>query len=94
MSGLKLKILVNERFKIGTTFVTLTKIRSASEFTVSLDKAMIEVYDIDDRRPTQVMPGVTLQAGRGDKPHRATVIINAPPNVKIERLNHTDERFA
>lgn len=92
--GLRLKILAGERFKIGNVFATVTRIKSPTDFTLSLDRSMIEVFEIGQAHSVEVMPGIHVQAGHGGTRERCTVIIDAPSHVRIERLTHSDERFA
>jgi hypothetical protein len=92
--GLKLKILSGERFKIGQVYATVTKIKSPTDFVISLERSLIETFEIGQAHAVEVMPGVRIQAGHGGTRDRCTVIIEAPSHVRIERLTHSDERFA
>jgi hypothetical protein len=101
MPGLKIGILLHEQFKIGNILVTMKQVKGPTNFVVELQKSMKEQFEINDKRPVEVMPGVTIMSGQGVKiekadgriAYRPVVIIDAPEHIKITRLKG-EERFA
>jgi len=94
MPGLRLRILVGERFKIGPVMITLVRIKSPTCFVLEKEGAMTAQFEITDRIPVEIMPNVKVVAAKGDRNYRATVIIDAPKTVRIERMQHENDRFA
>lgn len=96
MPGLKLQILIGERFKIGARYFTLRQVKGPTTVILELEGSMTQQFEVTDHpRGTEVLPGVKIHTLKSDRSHRATIVIEAPKEVRIERLQKTpDERFA
>lgn len=93
MAGLCVRLLKNERLKIGTRFVRLAEIKGNIACMLEVEGAMKQQIEVTTRRSVEILPGVTAVM-RDAKPHRVEMQIVAPPNVRIERLRNSAERFA
>jgi hypothetical protein len=79
-------LLKDERIKIGAVFCRVVKIETPNRFVLEVEGSMLRQYTIDSEKPSEVLPGVTVQAGNGERRYRAAVVINAPANIRISRL--------
>jgi hypothetical protein len=87
--------LIGERFKVGARFITVKQIKSATTVILEVEGSMNAQFEVTDRLPTEILMGVKVIALKSDRPHRATLVIDAPKDVRIERLqNVPSERFA
>ena len=95
MSGLVLGILKNERFKVGEVYVRVVALKSATEFTLEVEGAMLQRYEVNDKTRTEILPQVYVRACEGDRVYRAVFTVEAPPTVRIQRLSKypAAERF-
>jgi hypothetical protein len=86
--GLRLHILVGERFKVGDVFVRLAEIKSPTCFVLEVEGGITARYQIRaDQHPVEILPNVKVKGGVGDRDYRAVMFIDAPKHVRIERLN-------
>lgn len=92
MAGLCVRLLKDERFRIGTRYVRVAQIKP-SACILEVEGPMKQQYEVTTRRPVELMPNVTATV-LDLKPHRVEIQIVAPPAIRIERLKLSDERFS
>jgi hypothetical protein len=83
----KMQILFGERFRVGAFIVKMDSIRSRTSFVLAVYKSMVEKFEITDRLPVEIITGVKVKAGNGDRPYRAWVILEVPESMEVERFN-------
>ena len=89
---LNLGINVGECFRIGSTLVKVVELKPPDRFVIEIQRSLKQRFEISARPPTEILPGVKITAGRQTRQHRAVVCIDAPKDIRIERLQHDPEQ--
>lgn len=91
--ALKICRQLGQQFKIGNVVFTVAKITGPDTFVLERRAGMIQQTQIE-ARPIELLPNVKVSAGKSDRPHRAWITIDAPRDVRIERIPVDTDEFA
>ena len=90
--ALKICLLKGEKFKVGRTEILVAEIKGPEACVLEIRGALIRRYHIDQHQ-NEILPNVRINCGKSDRPHRTWLTIDAPRDVRIERMQHDAARF-
>jgi hypothetical protein len=91
--ALKICRQVGQQFKVGKALLTLAEVKGPECFVLERPGALKQRWTIDTK-PFEILPGVRISAGKSDRPYRAWITIDAPKDVRIERVPVETDEFS
>jgi len=91
--ALKICRSAGQQFRVGNVVFTVVKVRGPQAFIMERQGgAVIQRFEID-HHVNEVLPHVKISAGRSERHGRAWITIDAPRDIRIERIPAEVDEF-